>query len=77
MEQEKKTYLSGFNCGYRLTLYTPELFDKIKASLNEKDDYDKGLLEGALQADKERGKSRLQELDGINRKKGYEQDRHR
>lgn len=73
MEQEKN-YTDGFNAGYKLNKYNPELFERLKDSLNADVDYDKGLLEGAAQASLEKEKQRMAELDQLKDRDQPEQD---
>lgn len=73
MEEKPKTYIEGFNNGFRMKMYNPELFDKIKESLGQ-DDYGRGLEDGSIQAEKEKEKNRLQELENIREEKTPEQD---
>ncbi len=74
MEQENQTYVAGFNSGYKLQRYSPELLEKLRDSLDESKDYDRGLLEGAREWDREKEKARLAELDQINGGREQEQD---
>lgn len=77
MEQESQTYIAGFNSGYKLQKYSPELFEKLKGSLDESRDYDRGLVEGAKEWDREKEKARLAELDQINSEQEPEQESER
>lgn len=72
---EDKKYLDGYNQGYRLNLYSPELFDKLKDSLNAENEYESGLLEGALEADKERERQRLKQLQSLTADKDKENEK--
>ncbi|MCW3128260.1 MAG: hypothetical protein JWO03_3918 [Bacteroidetes bacterium] len=63
MEQEPN-YVKGFNDGYKLARYSPDLFEKLKESLSQDKDYDSGVLAGAEQWEKEKEKQRLAELEG-------------
>lgn len=65
MEQKEKTRIDGFNQGYRLNLYSPELFDKLKDSLDQSKEFEGGILEGGVEADKERERQRLKQLEGL------------
>jgi hypothetical protein len=74
MEDQPRNYTDGFNSGYKLNKYTPELFDKLKDSLNPDIDYDRGLLEGAAQAVLEKEQQRMNELQQLQGDKENEQD---
>ncbi|MBS1684009.1 MAG: hypothetical protein JSS76_04600 [Bacteroidetes bacterium] len=74
MEQEEKTYIAGFNAGFKLQRFTPELFEMLRDSLDEARDYDRGLIEGAKEWDREKEKARLAELDQINGEREQDQN---
>jgi len=65
MEQEERTFISGFNDGYRLSLYSNHLYEKLKGSLHKENEYEGGLIEGALEADKERERQRMKQLENL------------
>jgi len=65
MEQENLTYVKGFNDGYKLAKFQPELFEKLKESLSQDNEYDTGILAGAEQWQQEKEKQRLAELDQL------------
>jgi hypothetical protein len=65
MEAEELTYIKGYNQGYKLRLYSPELYELLIESLTEENDYQRGVLEGAAQAEKEKENERLAELNEI------------
>lgn len=76
MEQESATYIKGFNDGYKLAKFQPELWAKLKPSLNNGVEYEKGILEGANQIEMEKGieQNRLKDLDNIRGVKKQEQN---
>lgn len=76
MENEE-TYVTGYNQGYKLVKYSPELFERIKDTLSEGNEYDRGLLEGAAQAEKEKEQQRLAELQSLQAEQEPEQDMER
>jgi hypothetical protein len=65
MEQEERTHMQGFNDGYKLNLYSPHLFEKLKDSLSQENEYEGGLIDGALEADKERERQRMKQLESL------------
>jgi hypothetical protein len=53
--QNEKNYIKGFNAGYLLNQYEPELMKQILASPNDRDnDYFYSLQQGKKQHDKEK-----------------------
>lgn len=76
MEQEPN-FTKGFNDGYKLARYSPELFAKLKESLSQESEYDAGIVAGAEQWDKEKERSRLAELDQMERGNDKEQEPER
>jgi hypothetical protein len=75
MEQDNQTYLKGFNEGYKLAKFSPDLFEKIKDSLSQESEYDKGILGGAAQWQQEKEQQRLKELNELDRGQGQELER--
>lgn len=73
MEQERN-YIGGFNVGYKLAQYNPELWEKLKPSLSQESDYERGVLEGADEFEKTREKSREADLEKISDKKEQKKD---
>lgn len=71
MEQQQ-TYIKGFNDGYKLARYSPDLYEKLKESLNSEVEYDNGIIEGAAQWEKEKENDRLRQLEEM--EKGSEQE---
>lgn len=71
MEQQQ-TYIKGFNDGYKLARYSPDLYEKLKESLNSEVEYDNGIIEGAAQWEKEKENDRLRQLEEL--EKGNEQE---
>ena len=76
MEQEQ-TYLKGFNDGYKLAKYSPDLYEKLKDSLSADVEYDKGIIAGAEQWQQEKESQRLKELGELDQGKDQEQDLER
>jgi hypothetical protein len=64
MEGEK-TYMSGFNSGYKLAKFQPDLVEKIQSSLSESVEFDRGLLDGIKQWEQEKEKIRAEELNNL------------
>jgi len=64
MEQEPN-YLTGYNQGYRLAQYSPELVEKLLPSLSSENEYEEGLFSGIekYQQEKRKENERLNELD--------------
>ena len=73
MEQEP-TYVKGFNDGYKLAKFSPQLFEKLKGSLNADVEYDSGILDGASQWAKEKENDRLKQLEELEKEDGIEQE---
>lgn len=73
MEGEK-TYMQGFNAGYKLAAYEPELVAKLRPSLKDVSEYEKGVLEGIAQLEKEKGKGheRMNQLKQVRESKDKE-----
>ena len=76
MEQEQ-TYLKGFNDGFKLAKYSPDLYEKLKDSLSADVEYDKGIIAGAEQWQQEKESQRLKELGELDQGKDQEQDLER
>ncbi len=77
MEQHNETYIKGFNDGYKLARYNPELFDKLKEGLSQDSEYNEGVIAGAEQWVKEKEKQRLAELGDLDQgqQRGQELER--
>jgi hypothetical protein len=73
MEDQGK-YQKGFNDGHRLAQYQPELWEKVKSSLSQENDYEKGLIEGALEFQQNKEKTRGEELENIRNGKDKDRD---
>lgn len=67
---QEQGYTSGFNAGFKLQKYQPEVFELLEKSLGESDEWQRGIIEGAAQARKEKEQERLAELQGL--QKGQE-----
>jgi hypothetical protein len=70
---EEKNYMSGFNSGYKLAKFQPDLVEKIQSSLSESVEYERGLLEGIKEWQREKEKIREEELNNL-RGESQEQD---
>ncbi len=73
MEQEP-TYIKGFNDGYKLAKFQPELYAKLSDSLSQDNEYERGILEGAKEFEKEREHTRVGELDQVRKAKELSKD---
>ena len=73
MEEQEKNYVDGFNAGYKLGKYQPDLVEKIQSSLNESVEYERGLLEGLREWEREKEKIREAELNSL-REEGQDQE---
>jgi hypothetical protein len=74
MEQDA-TYIKGFNSGYKLAEFNPELWDKLKSSLSQGNEFERGLVEGAQEFRQNKEKMRGDELKNIRNGKDRERDR--
>ncbi len=68
--EEDRTYIKGFNSGYKLAQFTPDLWGKLKPALTKGTEYEKGVIEGAEEFEKSMQKNRLGELEEIRENKG-------
>ena len=75
MEEQEKTFITGFNHGYKLAKFQPDLVEKVKASLSENVEYERGLIEGIKEWEREKQKTRSDELNNLRESKGQEQDK--
>lgn len=73
--EDEKTYIKGFNSGYKLSQFTPELWEKLKPSLSKANEYEKGLIEGAEEFLRTKEKDRFEELGSIRKQKDNRVDR--
>lgn len=67
-----KGYTDGFNAGFKLQRYQPEVFELLQSSLSEGNDWQKGIIEGAAQARKEKEQQRMSELQTLQNERGKE-----
>ena len=74
MEEQKQTHIKGFNDGYKLAKFNPELLAKIQPSLSEDVEYDRGLLEGAKEWAQEQEQTRADELSNLRKGPNQEHD---
>jgi hypothetical protein len=77
MATEEPNYTKGFNQGYKLARYSPEIFEKLKESLHQENEFDKGILEGAEQWNKEKEQNRLAELNQLSQEPDRQKDLER
>ena len=68
------SYIKGFNSGFKLKQFNPELYEKLKPSLSAENDFEKGVLEGAEEYEKSKMKSREDELENMRKPKSQDQD---
>ena len=66
--QDEQTYIKGFNTGYKLAQFNPELFEKLRPSLKGSNEYEHGIMEGAAEYSREKEKGRTDDLDTIRSK---------
>lgn len=71
MTTENEKYIKGFNHGYYLIKHNPELLKSILQSKSD-NEYFKGLNDGSKVIEKEKIKTRLQELKKKNISKDIE-----
>jgi hypothetical protein len=74
MEQSQE-YIKGFNNGYKMAKYKPELVEQMGDSIKGVNDYEKGLLGGIKEYQQEQEKLRIDELLDIRKSKGKGKDR--
>lgn len=74
MEQERN-YIGGFNTGYKMAQYNPELWEKLKPSLSPDSEYERGVLEGAQEYEKEKEKIRETDLSTIRENKNQSKEK--
>jgi len=74
MEQSQE-YTKGFNNGYKMAKYKPELVAQMGDSVKGVNDYEKGLLGGIKEYQQEQEKQRLDDLLDVRRSKSHSKDR--
>ncbi|MBS1684025.1 MAG: hypothetical protein JSS76_04680 [Bacteroidetes bacterium] len=74
MKQEEQSYISGFNTGYRLRQYNPELFEKLKPSLSVESEYEKGVIDGGAEYERTQQKERENDFEKIRNDKEINND---
>ena len=72
--EEEPTYVKFFNDGYKLAKFQPDLYERIKESLNTENELDQAIMDGAEQWQKEKERQRLAELGDIEETQEPEQD---
>jgi hypothetical protein len=75
MEKEPN-YMRGFNDGYKLAKYSPQLVDKLMPALSADIEYERGIIEGVnqLEQEKTQEQSRLDEINNIRNSKEQSQE---
>lgn len=71
----EKKYISGFNAGYFLKRYHPELFDKLSKTMETDNDYLSGFKDGADQRSTEETKHSPEHFEEIDIDKDLSQSR--
>jgi len=61
MDDQDKKFTKGFNNGYLLAKYQPDLFEKIEKSSNPANEYFKGMLSGGKEYEHEKKIIRLED----------------
>lgn len=74
MENQEPLYTKGFNNGYTLAKYEPNLLKSITPSLHPGNNYLEGMLDGKEQHEHEIIKTKLFEFDQL-RKKGLDKSK--
>jgi hypothetical protein len=63
--EEEKQFISGFNNGYLLAKYLPELLAKIRKSVTANNEYFQGFVSGKKEYEFEQSRKQLDELKEI------------
>ncbi len=61
MEAKERNYIKGFNQGYDLKKYHPELLSRLLGAMQNKSDYKQSLSDGGKQYEKEMTQKQIQE----------------
>lgn len=69
MDKEEKQFATGFNNGYLIAKYLPQLFKKLQKSISNTGEYFQGFFSGAKEYDIETQKSRLDDLQKVRKSK--------
>lgn len=72
---QEKTYLEGFNAAFRMRQYNPELWEKLKPSLSNENEFERGLIEGAQEYEKTQTQNREDEISKIRSNKSQEKEK--
>ena len=75
MNNEEQQFKKGFNGGYFMQKYDPNLTAQILEALPSDDEYSNGFQNGSKEYSKELGKGRLNELQDLKSKDGPSLDR--
>jgi len=59
MDNNEKKYIVGFNNGYLIARYHPDLFEKLEKNLDSKNEYLQGLLFGKREHEVEKNNLKL------------------
>lgn len=70
MSIQEKHYIKGFNHGYILSKFIPTLLAKLVDGIKSINDYEIGFLAGKSEFEKEKSKSKLDELNEIRKDHG-------
>lgn len=77
MEQQEILYTKGFNNGYLLAQYEPELLNKLLPDLKSGNDYVDGLLSGKEQYDIDKTRQPSKDVSGNNTPDKNKDDKER
>lgn len=75
--EEDQTYIKGFNAGYKLAQFTPDLWGKLRPSLSGGNEYEKGVIDGAEEHARTKQKEREKDLASLRNRDIRENDRER
>lgn len=75
MALEVKQFQIGFNCGYILAKYDPEILAVIMKDVHPKNSFIHGIYSGLKEYKKERFKDRLNDVKQLKAKDNREDDR--
>jgi len=68
MENKEKQFINGFNSGYTLAKYEPQLLNNLLTENNPVTSYIDGMKHGKIEFEKEHLQTRLEELSALRRK---------
>ena len=70
MEQPTKQYVNGFNSGYLLAKYMPNLLSKIVKNIDSANDYFVGFFSGKEELELENSRGHIDDLARLRDKSG-------